>query len=122
MKINLITYNQLFPLTAFLNERIGFEASLDEGEDPTEVLAELKKLSVEFYKKSNNHLEENGLLSRVEVREPIKVEKPQNGVESLTADIESCKELKVLESYKFIAKQNPVIQEVFNKKLLELQK
>lgn len=40
----------------------------------------------------------------------------------LVADINSCTELKVLESYKILAKTKPELQEAYNLKLKELSK
>lgn len=44
-----------------------------------------------------------------------------NPIESLLADIDSCKEVKVLESYKFLVKGNLRLQEAYDKKMDELK-
>lgn len=45
-----------------------------------------------------------------------------NPKESLLADIGSCKEMKVLESYKFLVKGNSELQAAYDKKAAELKK
>jgi hypothetical protein len=43
MKVNLITYNKTFNIGPYLNEKVGIECSVDEGEDPSDVLDKAKE-------------------------------------------------------------------------------
>jgi len=56
MKILTVKYQKKFPYAKYLNEDIGFEVSVDKGEEPLEVLGKLKELATEFFYSSNPHL------------------------------------------------------------------
>lgn len=49
MKLERITYQKIFPLGAFANERLGMEAILDDAEDPKQAMKVLKKLVHEMH-------------------------------------------------------------------------
>lgn len=51
----------------------------------------------------------------------ISEERSTDTIEALKHDISTCKELKVLESYRLLVTKNPELQDVFNKKIVELQ-
>ena len=51
----------------------------------------------------------------------ISDQRPTDTIEALKHDISTCKELKVLESYRLLVTKNPELQDVFNKKIVELQ-
>ena len=50
MKIERVIYTQLFSFGDFQNERIGFEAVLEEGEDPGEAILKLKEKTEEQFR------------------------------------------------------------------------
>lgn len=52
MHVSKVTYSQLFPLSAYLNERVGVEVDLNPGEDAKEALETAKKLCEEFHKEN----------------------------------------------------------------------
>ena len=43
MKVQSVSYKKIFPLQQFVNETIGIECSVDEGEDPSDVLDKAKE-------------------------------------------------------------------------------
>jgi hypothetical protein len=43
MKITSVSYKKIFPIAQFVNETIGIESTVDEGEDPSDVLEKLKE-------------------------------------------------------------------------------
>lgn len=43
MKFQSVSYKKIFPLQQFVNETIGIECSVDEGEDPSDVLDKAKE-------------------------------------------------------------------------------
>lgn len=49
-------------------------------------------------------------------------ETPKNRIEALVADINSCTEIKVLESYKLMVKKDDTLQAAYDNKLKSLQK
>jgi len=56
MRIEKVTYNKLFPTSSFLNERVGVEIILNEGDNAKEALQYAKQLCEEFNKESNPEL------------------------------------------------------------------
>jgi len=52
----------------------------------------------------------------------ISEERPTDTIEALKHDISTCKELKVLESYRLLVTKNPDLKDVFDKRFAELQK
>lgn len=118
MKINKVFYEKLFPTGSFLNERIGMEASLDPGDDEQGALHSLKEKVEKFHKDSNPLLD-----TVAPDQQPIISEKPipaDQRIAVIIADIYSCKELKVLESYKLMVKGNPELQAAYDQKFKEL--
>jgi hypothetical protein len=89
-------------------QKIAITAELQGEEDPRKALYELKKIVQNFHFESNN------------------VEKKERKVDEvkrdLKTDIQSCKELKVLESYSLIVKNNPEMQEIYNQQKEKLTK
>jgi hypothetical protein len=94
-----------------IDEWIGVTVQVQPGEDAKAALHTAKSLTEEFY--SEISPQHNGSVV-------IQKEKPKSGAESLVQDINSCKELKVLETYDLITKNNPELREVYQKKFLEL--
>ena len=119
-KITSINYSKLYALGAFMNERIGVEATIDEGEDPKAVLQELKKLTNEFHFENNKELYEmkgTKVTDIVEGEPVIKVDPKTSQVQSIIKDISTVTDLVVLDSYKMIAKNNPEIQTAYDNQL-----
>lgn len=116
MKINKVFYEKLFPTGSFQNERIGMEASLDDGEDEHEALAILKNQVEKFHRDSNpNYVEGTPIAPVLECQvdrgDPTK---------ALIQDIDTCKEVKVLETYRFMVKGNQQLSEAYDRKMEEL--
>lgn len=98
-------------------DKYGIEGELGENEDPIQAYRELDAIIDQSHKENSQTL--SFVADNVPVPE-VQVEKEQP--KSLVEQIESCTELKVLESYRLIAKTNPECQEAYDKKLKELQK
>lgn len=56
MSYHKVTYEQIFPSSAYLNERIGIEILVEKGQDPESALMECKKIVSDFHKKSRPEL------------------------------------------------------------------
>lgn len=115
MNIDRISYEKVFQLGAYINEKIRVEVSLEKGEDAKEALDTARNLVHEY------HFEQNKELYEQRGTRVIEVEPKLSPKESLIADINSCKEVKVLESYKLIVKNNPDLQDIYDNKLKSLQ-
>jgi hypothetical protein len=125
MKPTLISYQKTFPLAPYVNEKISIEMQLDEGDDPIVVLNEAKKLVEKYHRDTNPQLyqEVKVELDAFKVFEPpIRKEQPKKDrLSQLKEDISTCKELKVLESYRLIAQSNPEIKSVYETMYKKLQ-
>lgn len=123
-KITSINYAKLFPLGAFINEKIGVECQVDDGEDVMNVLTEAKKIVTTFHYDSNKELYEmKGMkVTDIQDSEPVvQLSSPKlDQVQSIIKDIGTCTELKTLEAYRLIAKNNTQIQTVYDNQLKTL--
>ena len=56
MKLSQISYQRVYPLGSYSTERIGLEATLDEGENPETALSHLKILVEELHQETMKSL------------------------------------------------------------------
>jgi hypothetical protein len=56
MKIERINYQKVFPLGQYINEKLGVEIQLDEGDDFDEVMLKAKDMIEKFHIQSNPQL------------------------------------------------------------------
>ena len=134
MKIQKVEYSKLLPTGVFANERIGFEASVEDGESPIDVIAELRNLCELSHKSQYPHLyTENGKpvtyanggedLGEMQVQQIPKDKR----VSLLIKDIESEKVLRLpdgsggLLSWQKVVEANPELKPAFDKRLKELE-
>ena len=87
------------------------EAELTTDDNVRSSLYSLKKQVSDFFYESNKAAE----------KEAKGESTPITKVAELIQHIKTCTELKVLESYKFIAKKDPDLQSAYDNKLKELQ-
>lgn len=116
--IKTVNYQKLFPVGAYLNERIGFEASVDEGQDPLEVLSQLKSLADKFHKESNPQLD--GVTADPE-KLPEQQVQADRRIGIMADDIMGCTEIKVLETYKLLTRNNAELRDVYENRMIQLQ-
>jgi hypothetical protein len=117
MKIEKVSYQKAYVIGPYLQEKVGFEASID-GDSPEEVLSKLRKMADEWHR-ANNPLLQPGAEVGPSIQE-IQEQKPRNTVSFLVEDIKSCTELKVLESYRILAKTKPELQAAYDEMLEKL--
>lgn len=122
MNIQLVTYAKTFNLGNYSSERIGVEVALNEGEDAKQALDTARELVEEYHQSCNDYPMQSGvtMVADNQTIPNVQVEMPKQ--KSLIDDIESCTELKVLESYRLIAKAKPELQKAYNCKLQSLKK
>lgn len=134
MKVKTIIYQKSFVIGPYLQEKIGVEVEVDHDEHSVEdyngVFLAAKTLVEQWHKENNPalYVEHNGSYYHMDHNNSINIIAPDRGTETVSdtplaiiRDLNTCKNLKTLESYKFIAKQNPSIQEAYDKKYNELQ-
>jgi hypothetical protein len=119
MKFIKIAYEQLFPTGAYANQRYYAEMSVDDSESITEAFRVAKQRVEETFTALNPQI--TWQEPKPEVVPEVQVEKQiSNTEDAFIADIKSCKELKVLETYKLLAKKYQRVQEAYDEKFKEL--
>ena len=123
-KITSVSYSKLYPLAIFSNERIGVEMSVGEGEDAKSALETCKALVHEFHFEANKELYAMLGTKVVPVGDdelPVVQHPRLTQEQSIINDISTVTDLKVLESYKLIAKSNLEIQKAYDNQLKNIQ-
>lgn len=122
MKITTVSYQKAFVIGPYLQEKVGLEASLDPGDDEQGVLEWLKEKVEKFHADNNPEQVDNAfnaLTQAVITEKPIPADQR---IAVIIADIYSCKELKVLESYKLMVKGNPELETAYEEMKNKLSK
>ena len=125
MQITMVNYTKTFNLGNYSSEKIGVEIAINEGEDAKEALSTAKQLVEEYHQQTyseHSHIEEKVITySQDKFTEGIERStdffKSPPREQTLEEQIMSCEEIKVLESYKFIAKKDPQLQLAYDKKM-----
>jgi hypothetical protein len=60
MRIERINYQKVFPCGAYLTERIGFEASLEEGEDQRSAIEQMRQMAEDIHREKYPQYYVNG--------------------------------------------------------------
>jgi hypothetical protein len=116
MKVTKVTYQKIFPIGMYLNEKIGVEIDIDDTESPHQALSKAKEIVEQFHKDSNPTV-----INEVGEQPLLIIEKEKLSQEdAIIRDIGTCTEIKILESYSMLAKKNQKIQDAYNKKYSDL--
>lgn len=114
MKITKIHYFFTAPNNMHWN-KIGAEAELVDGDEIRQSLYKLKKEVESFFYESKAAAEKEKELL------PFEKPRPESREQAIIQDISTCPDLKTLEAYRLIAKNNQAIQEAYETKFNELQ-
>lgn len=123
MTITKITYQNAYVTGPYLQHKPGFEAELEEREDPIEALMKLKAIADAFDKRVNNF--EERLVSIDSPPPAIQINKDQEDIRIgvFKEDIMSCKDIQTLETYKLLIKGKPELESAYatrKRQILEL--
>ena len=134
MKIEKIAYEQLYPTGTFANQRYRVEILIEEDDcklvgqgeaiKNAFVLAkeQVEKTFIALNPQINWSEKDTWLAPRQEAHiitsQPT--DKPRDTVDNIIEDINSCKDLKTVDSYRLIAKTNERILEAYENKLGKL--
>ena len=119
MTIDKISLQILYPSGIYANVKPAMEATLEAGDTPEQCLTELKQRLDNWFWETHPELSSQRGSTITDVKE----EPPQSKLtqeQSIIRDISSVTDLKVLESYKLIAKNNPNIQPAYDNQLNKL--
>lgn len=152
MIVKTVSYQKTFNLGNYCSERIGLEMELEEGKTIEETLDEAKKIATEWHEANNPQLygkkayvddyNPNGSVYTAMTdsnSQKVEISKSPNNPETIRWEINnedpikkrtttlvdainSCKEIKVLESYKLMVRGKEELQTAYDKKLKELSK
>ncbi len=117
MKLSQISYQRVYPLGSYSTERIGLEATLDEGENPETALSHLKILVEELHQETLKSLPKDDFRG-THVRNVV--EEPQDKIErTMIEEMEACSSYPEIQSFRFTIK-NADEQAVYDRKTNEL--
>jgi hypothetical protein len=117
MKLSQISYQRVYPLGSYSTERIGLEATLDEGENPETALSHLKILVEELHQETLKSLSTDDFRG-THVRNVV--EEPQDKIErTMIEEMEACSSYPEIQSFRFTIKDADE-QAVYDRKLNEL--
>jgi hypothetical protein len=120
MKIVKVSYQKVFPLQQYVNEKIGVEIDLDtsKGDDANHAFDMAKQLVEKWHKENNPVIQET---QPGEAPIPvIQVQKEEKAIGLYVEDIMSCKNVKVLESYAPLIKGNKKMQDAYERRREQL--
>ena len=121
MKLSQISYQRVYPIGSYATERIGLEATLDEGENPETALSHLKILVEELHQETLKSLPTDDFRG-THVRSVV--EEPVDKIQSWKTVISMCTSITALERFKpqVDRENNQELTEAYNNKLQSLQK
>ena len=129
MKITRVSYQKAFVIGPYLQERVGFEAEIDDAEDEAKALSKLKEIAEQWHIANNPqvHASENSLNpygpeQSWAIPASIQVEKNEPAIGIKPEDILSCNDLKVLETYKFLVKKDKELERAYMEQYERLSK
>lgn len=125
-----ITYSTTIPIQSYgVNDKIGVEVELSEG-DIASAIPELKKQVDEIVAKLYPNRYGDGELSSrfIEAMSDVAHQSQRSHlpppeerrIGDIVADIKSCTDLRILETYRIIAKTKPEFKEAYDTKYAEL--
>lgn len=131
MKIK-VEYSESIQIAEGLWRKIGVE--IEDGDDENGRIHDAEKYSQTLHNQAKEYVQrwhKEDQMTTKSWLEPIvsqpitemQVDRPlSNTIEALIKDIQSCNDIKILESYKLLARQKPDLQSVYQSKLEELTK
>lgn len=116
MKLQSITYRRLFNTGSYTNEAIELSGTLEPLEDPMNAYAELHEMAKQLHLSKNAEIyEQMGVQERI-----IEKEKPLSTRDAVIKGIQTCTEVKVLESYRLLCGVDTELKHIYETKLKEL--
>lgn len=120
MKIDRINLQILFPTGIYMNVRAGMEATIQNGEDIEQSLTQLKTRIEDWFAKNYPNVGEVVTYSN-HIQPATTADSRELATQRMISSIDSCTDIKVLETFKLLARNNPEFQLAYDKKLKQLQ-
>ena len=129
MRIEKVSYQKVFPLGMYINEKIGVELVLNEGDDAMEALSEARKVTHEFFDKNNPEpfisgvkIIEEAPQQNIGIKLDKKTQKEQQE-DNFIKLINECTEIEKplgVKAYELISNNNPKLKTAYDNKLKKL--
>lgn len=108
----------------YRRKKVGVSICIKEGENMEDAKATAEQFIKEYIEKNtiipHEHIVERYIPEELLPEIQVKKELPLGAGVSLEGHINSCKELKVLESYYMIVRNNPILKEIYDIKKQQL--
>lgn len=115
MKVNIVTYQKVFPLSPYVNEKIGIEIQVDEGESPEDAFIVAKQFVEDWHKVAHPELPpENG--PTIPTGEVPVINRAEERVEMLIDQAATMQDLMNLKTHL----STPKLAKLFTQKLKKL--
>ena len=123
MKIDRIAYEQLYPTGVYANQRFRAEASVDwEKDDIMECYKTLQSAVEKAFVALNPQIKWQEVpespIQEVTFQKP---DSKESAIDRMITAINTCIDIKVLETFGLLVRNNVVLQETYNRKFKELQ-
>lgn len=134
MKVKTISYAKVFPIAAYVNEKIGVEVELDETDGYEETFLQAKQLVEKFHKDNNPQPDTQGsegrggfgnALDLPMFQQPIQSvdiskEREWDGKEYILEGINKSETINLLKTWQLLAKKFPETEQAYENKLQSL--
>jgi hypothetical protein len=128
MKFHKLIFEKIFELERYQNEKIGEEIILDGDEDAdwhrAEQIRRVEALGVERIAKHRASIQphiETTILASSEPPQEIQIRQEPEPELTLAEQINTCTDLKVLESYRLLITKDALARTAYNKRKLKLE-
>lgn len=118
MNIIKVTYQKAFVIGPYLQEKVGFEAEIDNAEDEKKALTKLKEIAEQWH--NENNPDPAQIAPTTELPVITKLSDRQIGI--TPEDILSSPDLVVLGTYQWIIKGKPELERAYMLRYDELSK
>lgn len=116
MIVRKVAFKKTIGMPNYSNDiPIVVEADLEPGETKEQAWTKINQDMIEWHKKEYPHLYEDAPITKV------KSGPKEKTMLTLVSDINSCQEIKVLESYKLMVRADPQLQAAYDNRLKELK-
>jgi hypothetical protein len=123
MEITKVYYERIFPLAPYINEKVGFEATIDGTvESEKEALTKLKQISEEWHIANNPQVHSDpNTFTDYSVIPSIQI-KPEDREIGITAEtLLSCNDIPTIDSYRLLIRDNQLLQKIYDKRREEIK-
>lgn len=126
MKPITVNYQKVFPLAPYVNERIGVDIQLDDGDSPLEALAKAKEMVEQFHQEAKKGLVLEMVTSEIPINQPLPIietqkQSKEDMLSSAIAGIYASRDIEELKSFRAYYEKYPEAQAAYDEMKNKLQ-